>query len=218
MTRFEKGYPAWHLYGYEFVGVKPETGEALFNHYLEDGTLDAEPTTAPTDSDRRHLGSGIPTYNYGLTLNAGWKGLDFVIFLSGAGGNQILNALSNVDYPTNRLSYFTENRWTAANPNGSTPGAKAPNYTQYLVSSGVVFDADYLKIKQIQVGYNFPKPLLRRALIDQLRIYASLDDWFTFTNYIGFDPEIIGQGANMGVDKGNYPTSKKVVFGVNLTF
>ena len=218
VTRFEKGYPAWHLYGYEFVGVKPETGEALFNHYLEDGTLDAEPTTAPSDSDRRHLGSGIPTYNYGLTLTAGWKGLDFLVFLSGAGGNQILNALCNVDYPTNRLTFLTKDRWTAENPNGSTPGAKAPNYTQYLVSSGVVFDADYLKVKQIQLGYNLPKSILRRVLVDQLRIYASLDDWFTFTKYPGFDPEIIGQGAGMGVDKGNYPTSKKVVFGVNLTF
>ena len=218
VTRFEKGYPAWHLYGYEFVGVKPETGEALFNHYLEDGTLDAEPTTAPTDSDRRHLGSGIPTYNYGLTLNAGWKGIDFVLFLSGAGGNQILNALCNVDYPTNRLTFLTEDRWTAENPNGSMPAAKAPNYTQFLVSDGVIFDADYLKIKQIQLGYSFPKEFLRKALIDNLRIYASLDDWFTFTKYPGFDPEIIGQGAGMGVDKGNYPTSKKVVFGVNVTF
>ena len=218
VTRFEKGYPAWHLYGYEFVGVKAETGEALFNHYLEDGTLDSEPTTAPSDSDRRNLGSGIPTYNYGLTLTAGWKGIDFLVFLSGAGGNKILNALCNVDYPTNRLTFLTKDRWTADHTNGTTPGAKAPNYTQYLVSSGVVFDADYLKVKQIQLGYNLPKNLLRKILIDNLRIYASLDDWFTFTKYPGFDPEIIGQGRNMGVDKGNYPTSKKVVFGVNLTF
>ncbi|MBR4788951.1 MAG: SusC/RagA family TonB-linked outer membrane protein [Bacteroidales bacterium] len=218
VTRFEKGYPAWHLYGYEYVGVKKETGEALFNHYLEDGTLDSEPTTAPSDSDRRHLGSGIPTYNYGLTLNAGWKGLDFLVFLTGAGGNQILNALCNVDYPTNRLTFLTKDRWTADNPNGTMPAAKAPNYTQFLVSSGVVFDADYLKIKQIQLGYNLPKNLLRKVLIDQMRIYASLDDWFTFTKYPGFDPEIIGQGYSMGVDKGNYPTSKKMVFGVNLTF
>ena len=227
VTRFEKGYPAWHLYGYEYVGVKAETGEALFNHYepiLDDEgnvtgyELADEPTTAPTDSDRRHLGSGIPTYNYGLTLNAGWKGLDFLVFVSGAGGNQILNALCNVDYPTNRLSFLTADRWTADNPNGTMPAAKAPNYTQFLTSSGVVFDADYLKIKQIQLGYNFPKVLLRRVLIDQLRIYASLDDWFTFTKYPGFDPEIIGHGYEMGVDKGNYPTSKKVVFGVNLTF
>ena len=218
VTRFEKGYPAWHLYGYEYVGVKKETGEALFNHYLEDGTLDSEPTTAPSDSDRRHLGSGIPTYNYGLTLNAGYKGIDFLLFLSGAGGNKILNALCNVDYPTNRLTFLTKDRWTATNTDGSMPAAKAPNYTQFLVSDGVIFKADYLKIKQIQLGYNFPKTFLRKAFIENLRIYASLDDWFTFTKYPGFDPEIIGQGAGMGVDKGNYPTSKKVVFGINVTF
>ena len=140
------------------------------------------------------------------------------MFLTGAGGNKILNALCNVDYPTNRLTFLTENRWTASNPNGTTPAAKAPNYTQYLVSSGVVFDASYMKIKQIQLGYSFPKNLLRKILLDQLRLYVSLDDWFTFTKYPGFDPEIVGQGANMGVDKGNYPTSKKVVFGVNITF
>ena len=226
VTRFEKGYPAWHLYGYEFAGINVESGEALFNHYEEvlnekgevTGYKLGEPTTAPADSDKRDLGSGIPTYNYGLTLNAGWKGIDFLLFLTGAGGNKILNALNNIDYTTNRLLYLTEDRWTVDNPGGTMPAANASNMAQFLVSSGVVSDASYMKIKQIQLGYNLPKTLLRRIMIDNLRIYASLDDWFTFTKYQGFDPEIIGAGASMGVDKGNYPTSKKMVFGVNLTF
>ena len=217
VTRFEMGYPAWHLYGYEFAGIESKTGEALFNHYNEDGTL-GEPTTDPADSDKRHLGSGIPTYNYGLTLNAGWKGIDFLMFLTGAGGNKILNALNNIDYTSNRLTYLTEDRWTPSHTNGTMPAANASNYAKFLTSSGVVMDASYLKIKQIQLGYNFPKNMLRKVFIDELRIYASMDDWFTFTKYPGFDPEIIGQGASMGVDKGSYPTSKKLVFGVNITF
>ena len=217
VTRFEKGYPAWHLYGYEFAGIKAETGEALFNHYNEDGTL-GEPTTAPTDGDKRDLGSGIPTFNYGLTLNAGWKGIDFLVFLTGAGGNKIMNALNNIDYTTNRLLYLTEDRWTPNHTNGTMPAANASNMAQFLVSSGVVSDASYMKIKQIQLGYNFPKTLLRKIKVDNVRLYASLDDWFTFTKYPGFDPEIVGVGASMGVDKGNYPTSKKMVFGVNITF
>ena len=227
ITRFEKGYPAWHLYGYEYAGVDAETGEALFNHYTavldsegnETGeyTLDGT-TTDPADSDKRHLGSGIPTYNYGLTLNAGWKGIDFMVFLSGAGGNQILNALNNIDYTSNRLTCITADRWTPTHTDGTMPGAAAANYAKFLTSSGVVMDASYMKIKQIQLGYNFPKHLLRKVMIDQARIYASLDDWFTFTKYPGFDPEIVGVGASMGVDKGNYPTSKKVVFGINITF
>ena len=216
VTRFEIGYPAWHLYGYEFAGVDSSTGEALFNHYNEDGSVTT--TTDPADSDKRHLGSGIPTYNYGLTFNADWKGLDFMVFMSGAGGNQILNALNNIDYTSNRLVYLTEDRWTPTHTNGTMPAAGAANYAKFLTSNGVVMDASYLKIKQIQLGYNFPKSVINRILIDQLRIYASLDDWFTFTKYPGFDPEIVGVGASMGVDKGNYPTSKKVVFGVNVTF
>ncbi len=216
VTRFEIGYPAWHLYGYEFAGVDSSTGEALFNHYNDDGSVTT--TTDPVDADKRHLGSGIPTYNYGLTFNADWKGIDFMMFMSGAGGNQILNALNNIDYTSNRLVYLTEDRWTPTHTNGTMPAAGAANYAKFLTSSGVVMDASYLKIKQIQLGYNFPKSVINRILIDQLRIYASLDDWFTFTKYPGFDPEIVGVGASMGVDKGNYPTSKKVVFGVNVTF
>ena len=54
--------------------------------------------------------------------------------------------------------------------------------------------------------------------MDNLRIYGSLDDWFTFSDYPGFDPEVTGSGSSLGVDKGVYPTSKKVVFGVNITF
>ena len=217
VTRFEKGYPAWHLYGFEFAGVDANTGEALFNHYNEDGTL-AGAVTDPSDTDKRDLGSGIPTVNYGLTLNAGYKGFDFLVFLSGASGNKIINALSNIDYTSNRLTYLTKDRWTAENKNGTRPAAGASNYAKYLVSSGVVENASYMKVKQIQLGYTLPKNLLKKIYMSNMRVYASLDDWFTFTSYHGFDPEIGGVGSSMGVDKGSYPTSKKVVFGVNITF
>ena len=216
VTRFEIGYPAWHFEGYEFAGIDAATGDALFNHY-EDGVLSGT-TNTPTEVDKRDLGSGIPTYNYGLTLNAGWKGIDFVLFMTGAGGNKIFNALNNIDYSSNRLTYFTEDRWTAANTQGTMPAANANNWTEFLVSSGAVFDGSYMKIKQIQLGYTLPRNLTRRIFVDSLRIYGSLDDWFTFTKYPGFDPEVTGVGSSMGVDKGSYPTSKKVVFGVNLTF
>ena len=85
---------------------------------------------------------------------------------------------------------------------------------KYYLSSANVFDGSFFKIKQIQVGYTFPKHLTKKLNVDNLRIYASLDDWFTFTDYIGFDPEI----TNGGVDKGTYPTSKKFVAGVSLAF
>lgn len=210
ITYFEKGQPAWYFYGYKFSGVNPDNGDAVFEDINGDGTI--------TDADKTYLGSGIPSLTYGLTLNAAWKGFDVVVFATGTHGAKIFNALNVVDYASNKLTYFTEDRWTPANRDGSMPAANASNWTQFLTSDGVVFSGDYLKIKQIQLGYTLPASLTRKVKVDNLRVYASLDDFFTFTEYPGFDPEVTGVGSALGVDKGSYPTSKKVVFGVNLTF
>ena len=210
ITRFEKGYPAWHFYGYHFTGIDPATGDAMFADY--DGVEGA------TQSDKIDLGSGIPKLNYGLTLTAGWKGLDAIVFLTGAAGSKIYNCLTVVDYPSNRLSFLTKDRWTPSHTNGTMPAANASNWQQFLTSDAVVFDGSYAKIKQIQLGYTFPQALTRKFHVDNLRIYGSLDDWFTFSKYPGFDPEVTGTGSSLGVDKGSYPTAKKVVFGVNITF
>ena len=210
ITRFEKGYPAWHFYGYHFTGIDPANGNAVFEDI--DGSGDA------TQADKMDLGSGIPKLNYGITLTAGWKGIDAVVFLTGAAGNKIYNCLTVVDYPSNRLSYFTEDRWTPTHTNGTMPAANAANWQQFLTSDAVVFDGSYAKIKPIQLGYTLPQSFTRKFKVDNLRIYGSLDDWFTFSKYPGFDPEITGTGSSLGVDKGSYPTAKKIVVGVNITF
>ena len=86
-------------------------------------------------------------------------------------------------------------------------------------SSAQVFNGAYFKIKQIQLGYTIPENITKRFAVSRLRVYASLDDYFTITSYPGLDPETASSGtSNMGVDMGSYPTSKKLVFGVNLTF
>ena len=210
ITRFEKGYPAWHFYGYHFTGIDPANGNAVFEDIDDSGDA--------TQADKMDLGSGIPKLNYGITLTAGWKGIDAVVFLTGAAGNKIYNCLTVVDYPSNRLSYFTEDRWTPTHTNGTMPAANAANWQQFLTSDAVVFDGSYAKIKQIQLGYTLPQSFTRKFKVDNLRIYGSLDDWFTFSKYPGFDPEITGTGSSLGVDKGSYPTAKKIVVGVNITF
>ena len=210
ITRFEKGYPAWHFYGYHFTGIDPQTGDAMFEDY--------DNVEGATQSDKIDLGSGIPKLNYGITFTAGWKGLDAIVFLTGAAGSKIYNCLTVVDYPSNRLSFLTKDRWTPSHTNGTMPAANASNWQQFLTSDGVVFDGSYAKIKQIQLGYTFPQALTRKFHVDNLRIYGSLDDWFTFSKYPGFDPEVTGTGSSLGVDKGSYPTAKKMVFGVNITF
>ena len=83
----------------------------------------------------------------------------------------------------------------------------------------MVYDGSYFKIKQIQLGYMFPPKWLRKVCVNNLRIYCSLEDFFTFTKYPGMDPEIsAGTGNAQGIDVGGYPISKKVVAGLNITF
>ena len=164
------------------------------------------------------IGKGIADYTYGITLNAAWKGFDFILFGTGSQGNDVFCGLNRVDYNLNQLTYFTKNRWTESNRNGKTPASGATDYTKYLTSSGCVFDGSYFKIKQIQLGYSFPKQLIKKVAIENLRIYGSLEDFFTFTDYPGFDPEVTGVGNSLGVDKGSYPNSKKVVLGLSVTF
>jgi TonB-linked SusC/RagA family outer membrane protein len=210
ITRFEVGKPAWYFYGYEFTGVDKETGEPIFADQDGDGAI--------TDNDKTEIGKGIADLTYGITLTAGWKNFDLIVFGTGSHGNDIYMGLNRVDYNLNQLTYFTENRWTRNNPNGTTPRAYATDFTKFMTSSGSVFDGSFFKIKQIQLGYSIPRNLLSKISIDNLRIYGSLEDYFTFTDYPGFDPEVTGVGSALGVDKGSYPNSKKVVVGLAVTF
>lgn len=210
ITRFEVGKPAWYFYGYKFTGVDKETGEPIFADVDGDGTV--------TDNDKTDIGKGMPDFTYGITLSAAWKGIDFILFGTGSQGNDIFCCLNRQDYSLNRLKIFTADRWTETNRDGSTPKSTATDYQKYMVSSGSVFDGSYFKIKQIQLGYTFPKQLVKKLALENVRIYGSLEDFFTFTSYKGFDPEVTGVGNALGVDKGTYPNSKKVVLGLSLTF
>lgn len=211
ITRFEKGYPAWHFIGYKYTGVDPETGNATFEDINKDGMI--------TVADKTDLGSGIPDVSYGVTINMSWKNLDLLVFGSGQAGNQIYTNFLDEEYAENRMTVFTKNRWTPTHKTGAeNPAASASNWTQYAVSSAVVFSGNYFKIKQIQLGYTLPSNWSKAIRISSLRVYGSLDDFFTITDYPGFDPEITGVGSSLGVDRGNFPTSRKVVFGVNVSF
>lgn len=218
ITRFEVGRPAWYLYGYEFAGIDSETGNPTFVDQKTvdtdgDGVFDAG-DGAITDADKTMIGQAMADLTYGITLNAAWKGFDVIVFGTGSVGNDIYACFNRSDYTLNKLTYYTENRWTPENKGGITPKAGASDMDKYYLSSANVFDGSFFKIKQIQVGYTFPKHLTKKLNVENLRIYASMDDWFTFTDYIGFDPEI----TNGGVDKGTYPTSKKFVAGISLAF
>ena len=213
MTYFEQGYPVYYFRGYQFTGIDPETGDPQFADL--DGSGDI------SDGDRTNIGDAIPDFTYGLTLTASYKGLDFTLFGTGSQGNKIFNCINRPDVAmTNKLKeVFYDNRWTPDNHAGTRPRAGANNMDKYACSSAMVYDGSYFKIKQIQLGYSLPKKLLNRAAISHLRVYVSLDDFFTFTKYPGFDPEAsVNATSGMGIDKGAYPMSKKMVIGCNIEF
>ena len=213
VTYFEQGYPVYYFRGYKFAGVDPETGNPTFEDLDGDGKV--------SDGDLTYIGDAIPDFTYGITLTAAYKGLDLTIFGSGSYGNQIYNCINRPDYAAaNRLKeVFYENRWTVDNPTGTVPRAGAADMDKYATSSAMVYDGSYFKIKQIQLGYTLPKNLIKKVALSNVRVYASLDDFFTFSKYPGFDPEASANATSgMGIDKGSYPTSKKVVLGLNVEF
>ena len=212
---FEAGHQVWYFRGYKYAGVA-EDGSALY--YNKNG----ETTSAPTDEDKQDLGSGIPKFTYGITLNAEYKGFDLTVFGTGSAGNKIYNLMVSADRPLiNGIDTYWKDSWRADRTNAKYPDMKkVATDWKFFSSDAAVFSGSYFKIKQIQLGYTLPKAISSVAGISNLRVYCSLDDFFTITKYPGADPETasINSGASRGFDNGTYPTSKKVVFGINVTF
>ena len=214
-TAFEVGYPIWYMRGYKLEGIDQETGKPIFYDANGDGNIE--------DGDRTFIGKGIPDYTFGLTVSLEWKGFDFNLYGAGVGGNQIMNLYYQADGPMrNSLRYFYDNAWTETNKTAKVPSCiSVVNDWTYWSSSGVIFDGGYFKIKQIQLGYTLPEKLLKKIFIKGVRAYVSFDDFFCFTrNYPGFDPETATTGSanGMGLDLGSYPTTRKIVAGINIKF
>lgn len=224
ITMFEEGENVWHFYGYKYAGVNQENGNALYYVKNADGEYDGTTSEAPSVDDKGNIGSAIPDITYGLTINLAYKGFDFTAFGSGTAGNEVFMAIQRQDKATsNRMKeVFYDGRWVAGVNNVDNPAAKPSATTDlnyYLFSDAMVFSGDFFKIRQLQLGYTLPKSLTQKVFIENFRVYVSLDDFFTFTNYPGFDPEAsAGTGSSQGVDMGTYPTTKKFVVGFNVTF
>ncbi|MCQ2235390.1 MAG: SusC/RagA family TonB-linked outer membrane protein [Bacteroidales bacterium] len=204
-TQFEKGEPIWYMYGYKYLG-KNEDGSAKYYDKNNDGIID--------NNDRMNVGYGVPDVTYGITLNLAYKGVDFTLFGTGAAGNDIYYGMYREGY-SNCSRYFYDE---AKKGNLPKPSEIAGS-EQFWSSTANIFDGSYFKIKQMQLGYTLPKAITSKAFIQALRCYISLDDFFTFTSYPGLDPETAQMGSNgPGMDSGAYPTMRKMVLGVNVTF
>ena len=205
-TAFEEGHSIWYLNGYIYEGVDAE-GNPKYKDLNGDGEIGTD--------DMTDIGRTTPSFTYGINITAAWKGFDFLLNGYGQGGNKILPVLHRAGYK-NTLQYYLDESGKAIPDAGKTVSPDIPFWS----STGNLFSGNYFRIKQLQLGYTLPANITKKAAISALRFSVSLDDFFTITNYPGLDPETASTTnfSGAGLDWGSYPTMKKVVLGVNITF
>jgi len=221
IKRWQKGHEIGSYYGFKVAGVVQNEVESLqyglpigslrFEDLNGDGIIDEE--------DKTFLGSPIPDFTYGLSINLGYESFDFGIDFQGVGGNQIYNYGRNARFGNENWDKdFVDNRWTVNNPSNSYP---APNSDQSSSrpSSFFVEKGDYFRIRNIYLGYSLPKNILEQAKIDKVRIYVSAQNPLTIFKYNGFSPELGSQNIeDAGIDNNTYPLSAIYSFGINVSF
>lgn len=194
-------------------------GDFIYADRNEDGTYG-------DSNDMDFTGnSQLPKYNFGLNLSAAYKGFDFSMVWIGSAGFTRYWQQGGYNSPSLNLGAgvpkkFAENayRWDPndpdnpnSNPNGTNPRLTFGTTGVNGVSSEFwEYDASFIKLRNMQIGYTIPSNISRKALIDKVRIYISGENLLTITDYPGMDPEI---GANV-----SYPLTKQLAFGLNLTF
>jgi len=212
ITFFEEGYPLWYLRGYHVDHIDASNGKPVYKDVNNDGQI--------TEADKSFMGSGIPDFTYGATVSLSYKNFDLQVYGTGAYGNKIFYGISRSNGTLQNIAKFMyDDRWTPENTSAKWPSSFYTLEPNYLQSDAFVFSGSYFKIKQIQVGYTVPKSVLHAIVASEMRIYMSVDDFFTFTKYPGTDPEVRpNSSTSMAIDFGGYPVAKSVMFGVNLTF
>ena len=206
LTAFEPGYPVWYLRGYVYEGVDAN-GDPKYKDIDGDGVIGS--------NDLTYIGHGTPSFTYGLNINLAWKGFDFTVYGSGIGGNSIVPVLHRTGFK-NTFKEYLRLYEAGEHPH---PSKTVGNFVFYS-STANMFKGDYFRIKQMQLGYTIPSRITKKFAVSNLRVYASLDDYFTFTKYPFLDPETAAtnNSSGSGIDWASYPTMQKLIFGVNLTF
>jgi len=237
------GHPMGMIYGYVYEGTykyddfnksgSTYTLKGNIPHYVsESNTQPGMPKYKDLNgdgiidtNDRTMIGRGLPIHTGGFTNNFEYKGFDLNIFFQWSYGNDVLNAnrlMFESGFQKKReLNQYASyaNRWTPENPNSDIP-AVTNSSSNLVISSRVVEDASFLRLKAITLGYTVPKTFLKKFKIDNARLYVAAQNLWTITGYSGYDPEVSIRegGLNPGLDFSSYPRALSVSFGINLGF
>ncbi|WP_343910347.1 TonB-dependent receptor [Aquimarina litoralis] len=195
-------------------------GDVRFKDLNDDGVID--------DNDRTFIGNPHPDFTYSITNNFRYGMFDLSIFLQGTYGNDIYNYTRTYIEGVNRFNANQAtsviDRYSATNTDGSLPrysdGDKNGNNR---VSDRFIEDGSYLRIQNVTLGCTLPKDTFgeKNKFFDQIRVYATIQNLYTFTNYSGYDPEVGSlnqQAIFKGIDFGRYPVPRTMTLGLNVQF
>jgi len=226
------GEPIGSFFGYKQLGIFKDAadlhtnphdnttrpGDVKYEDVSGDGILDAR--------DRTIIGNNQPDFIYGMTNTFAYKNIDLAVSIQGTQGGQILNLsrrfFDNLEGGGNNLSLALD-RWRSPEDpgNGKVPRANARTTgNNNAVSSRWVEDGSYLRIQNVSLGYRLPKSVTDRLKLQQVRIYASVQNLYTWSKYLNYNPEVSNYEGPLtgGVDYGSYPLARTVTFGVNVGF
>ena len=237
------GLPMGLMYGYVYEGTyKYDDFNKSGNSYslkssvphfsTENNTQPGMPKYADLNgdgvvdsNDRTIIGRGLPVHTGGLTNDFTYKGIDLSIFFQWSYGNDIMNAnrlffesSNNRSRELNQYASYT-NRWTADNPTSDIPAATNSSSNR-VISSRIIEDGSFLRLKNVTIGYTFPSQMTKKWKIDKARIYVAAQHLWTWTGYSGYDPEVSVRNSALtpGLDYSSYPRAYSVSFGVSLGF
>lgn len=224
-NRWFIGQPIGVVYDYDMVGIwqedEIERGEHLnWDPVAEPGDVkiaDRNGDGQINDEDRYVKGQTSPKWNGGLTNTFSWKGLTLNIFIQTSQGMMKWNGLMGVaGDEMGRRNMTTEvGYWTPENRSNKFRSLKKQSNKH---GYGYNEDASFTRIKDITLSYNFPQKLINRLGMSNLTVYASGRNLYTWTDWIGWDPETRQDGRGSGNWESNYPYTKSYVFGLNVTF
>ena len=204
------------------------------------------------ENDKTNIGSPLPKCTFGWTNTFTYKNFDLSIFINGSIGNKVMNYTSipltamtstwtnqinekvadratlapidaNKTYDAGQFWYNDITNVYVTNPGTSTPRVAIGNTYNQNISSRYIEDGSYVRLKNIALGYTFPKSITNKLHLDNLRIYCNLQNVLTITGYDGYDPEIgasttDANGYVFGLDNGRYPSPFTCSFGINVSF
>lgn len=231
LTRTQKGRSIGEFYGYKTNGLF-QNQQDIANHATQSGAepgdirfVDVNDDGVINDDDRTYIGSPIPDFQFGFNAGVAYKNFDFKLLISGVYGNELMNTMGyrllNGSHIGNKMAGVL-NRWTGEGTSNSMPRLtwNDPN-NNARISDRYVEDGSYLRLKNLQIGYNLPNSLLSKVGARRVRLYLSGRNLFTLTGYSGFDPElgkVNNNNLNYGIDMGNYPVPRSFNIGLNIGF